>query len=162
MQQVKRSDALMLLLVERMNHLHSGPDASAKEREGFLQAVALLYDLRRRGIATWSVDPGLPVRCELTLSNYAREDAVKIENLLRLLGVSAGPRDGAPIRIPLKAGSAVGSPGDLVLEPRSIAGILRAVADLVEVPEKDVTAGVVTANESPFLASDPEISDSIE
>jgi len=41
-----------------------------------------------------------------------------------------------------------------MLETRSVAGILRAVADLVEVPDKDVTAGVVTPNESALLASD--------
>ena len=67
--------------------------------------------------------------------------------------MTGNARDGAPIHIALKLGVGAGNPNDLMLETRSIVGILRAVADLVEVPEKDVTAGVVTPNESPLLAS---------
>lgn len=154
MQEARRSDALMPLLVERMNHLRSGPEAAAGERETFLHAVALLHELHRRGIANWSVDAGPPARYELTLSGYASSDRAEIDELLRLLGVTSSARDGAAIRIPLKLGAAVGSPSELMLETRSVAGIMQAVADLVEVPEKDVTAGVVTPNEPPSLASD--------
>jgi len=154
MQEARRSDALMPLLVERMNHLRSGPEAAAGEREAFLHAVALLYDLHRRGIANWSVDAGPPVRSELTFSGYAPGDRIQIEEVLRLLGVTDATAPGTPIRIRLKLGAAVGSPGDLILETRSVAGILQAVADLVEVPESDVTAGVVTPNEPSSLASD--------
>jgi len=154
MQEVRRSDALMPLLVERMNRLRFGPEAAAGEREAFLHTVALLYDLHRRGIANWSVDAGPPVRSELTFSGYAAGDRIEIEELLRLLGVTDTAAAGTPIRIRLKLGAAVGSPGDLILETRSVAGILQAVADLVEVPERDVTAGVVTPNEPPSLASD--------
>jgi len=154
MQETRRSDTLLPLLVERMNHLRSGPDATADERKAFLHAVALLHELHRRGIAIWSVDAAAPVCCELSLIGYVPADRGEIDDLLRLLGVTQSARDGAPIRIPLKLGAAIRSGSDLVLETRSVAGITRAVSDLIEVPEKDVTAGVVTANESPWLAND--------
>jgi len=154
MQEARRSDALMPLLVERMNHLRSGTEAVASERGAFLHAVALLHELHRRGIANWSVDAGPPVRYELTLSGYTPGDKAEIDDLLRLLGVSGGARDGAPICVPLKLGPALGGPNELMLETRSVATIMRAVADLVEVPDRDVAAGVVTPNEPPSLAGD--------
>jgi hypothetical protein len=154
MQEMRRADALLPLLVERMNHLRSDPDAPASERAAFLHAVALLGELRRRGIVSWSASTDTPVRCELTLSAYAPSDRAEIDDLLRLLRVSADGKNGAPIRIPLKLGAGVGGPTDLILEMRSVAGIMRTVADLVEVPDRDVTTGVVTPNEPPSLASD--------
>jgi hypothetical protein len=154
MQEARGSSSLIPLLVAGMNNLRSGPDAAAIEREAFLRVVALLYDLHSRGIVNWSSSAETPGRCELTFYNYAPSDKSEIDDLLRLLRLSGGTRNGAPIRIPLKLGVGVGSPTNLMLETRSVAGILRTIADLVEVPEKDVTAGVVTANKRVSLAGD--------
>lgn len=154
MQEARHSSAFVPLLVERMNHLRSGPDASDDERDGFLHVAATLGELHRRGIATWSGEKGPPERYELTLSGYAPDAQAEVEDLLQRLDVRGDTRSGAPIHIPIELGAPDGTRASLRLDTRSVAGIMRTVADLIEVPEKDVAAGVVTPNESPSAAGD--------
>jgi len=45
--------ALIVLLVERMNGLRSGANATAEERTAFNRAATLLAEFRERGMASW-------------------------------------------------------------------------------------------------------------
>jgi len=148
MQEARRIDALFPLLVEKMNRLRSGPEASADEREGFARAATLFAELRHAGVANWVGEAGAPTKFELELSQYAPAHVDAVNELLRILDVDRDTRTGDSIHLPVKLAASRESRGVLALQTRSTAGILRAVADLVEVPAKDVAAGVVTPDES--------------
>lgn len=137
-------DALLRLLVDRMNDLRSADDAPPDARAGFAHTVKLLDQLRVLGLVAWVPPSGPAGRWEMVVSGYAPTHAPEVEELLRLLGIARDTRKGAPIQIPVELGVRAGGFTGLALQTRSIAEIMRAAADEVEVPDEHVKTGVVT------------------
>lgn len=147
-----RGAAIFGLLVDRMNHLRSGVDASPEERAGFARAMALIDELHALGIASW-VAPSIPNGgFELRFSDYAPAHTAQVEDLLALLDSPGATRGGAEIRIPVTLRAGAGGAAGLELETRSMGAIMLGAAFAIEVPEEHVQAGVVTA--SPAGAAD--------
>jgi len=121
-----RGTTLFGLLVERLNHLRSGIDASPAQRGAFARATALIDELHELGIATWAVPSDPKGSYELLLSGYAPAHTAQVEELLALLDTPGSTRGGEEIRIPVT--------------PRARAG---GAALAIEVPEEHLKAGVV-------------------
>ena len=134
--------ALLELMVDRMNGLRGG-DAGPDERAEFDRAVKLLGELCGLGLVAWVPPSGQPGRWEMIVSGYAPMHAGEVEELLRLLGVAGDTRKGAAIRIPMELGVRIGGFAGLAVQTRSIAEIMRAAAEAIEVPDEHVKTGVV-------------------
>jgi hypothetical protein len=145
-------DVILPLLVDRLNGLRFEAEATPEEREAFGRAAALMETLRALGAEAWIAQPGQTGRYELVLSGYAPEHTGQVEELLRLLDVSADARGGSTITVPVMLGPRVGGYPGLAVQTRSIAEIMRMAARMVEVPEEHVRAGVVAP--SPVLVGE--------
>ena len=138
-----RGSALFALLVDRVNGLRSGGDASPAERAAFTRAIALLDELLAVGVASW-IPPAGPGRAyELVFSGYAPAHVAQVDELLALLGAQASTRAGAEIRIPVVPRTGREAAAALAFETRSVGAIMRGAAEEIEVPAEHVEAGVV-------------------
>jgi len=149
MQAGENLEALLKLMVDRMNGLPSGGDAARDDRAAFARAVKLLGQLRGLGLVTWIPPSGRGGRWEMIVSGYAPAHTAEVEELLRLLGIAGDTRKGAAISIPMELGVRVGAFAGLAVQTRSIAEIMRAAADAIEVPEDHVKTGVVAPTSAP-------------
>jgi len=138
-----RGTTLFGLLVERLNHLRSGIDASPAQRGAFARATALIDELHELGIATWAVPSDPKGSYELLLSGYAPAHTAQVEELLALLDTPGSTRGGEEIRIPVTPRARAGGAAGLELQTRSVGAIMRGAALAIEVPEEHLQAGVV-------------------
>jgi hypothetical protein len=145
-------DVLLPLLVSRMNGLRTGAEASPEERAAFARATAILEELRTIGVGGWSVDTAHASRYEFILSGYSPDHTAQVDELLRLLDVSAETGAGSTITIPVTLGLRAGSSGALAIQTKSVAEIMRTAARSIEVPEEHVKAGIVAP--SPVMADE--------
>jgi len=136
-------EALLPLLVDRLNDLRSGPDATSEERAAFSRAASILENLHVLGREAWVAPERQAGGYELILSRYAPPHTEQVDELLRLLNVSAKPEAGSILTIPVTLGARVGDSAGLAIQTKSVAEIMRAAARSIEVPEEHVKAGVV-------------------
>ena len=131
------------LIVDRLNGLRSGAAATPAQRTKFFQAVILLDEFHRLGIAEW-VSPDKPDgNYELVIAAYAPAHTAQVEELLALLGTPASTRDGAEIRLAASLDSRRQGDAPLAFRTRSVGEIMRSAAQGISVPAPHVAAGVV-------------------
>jgi hypothetical protein len=144
MQAVPRPD-LLVLLVERMNRLRSGANATVEERTAFHRAATLLAQFRDLGMALWAQRSGADGGYELVLSHYAPGRIAEVEELLGLLDLKGNPAEERTLRIPVAMTVRDGNFKELAMQTRSLAEIMRNAATAIEVPGEHVKEGLVEA-----------------
>ena len=145
MQAAPRQDALIVVLVERMNGLNNSASATVEERTAFQRAATLLAESRDLGVASWAQQSGPAGRYELILSHYSPGHITEVQELLRLFELKGDPARESVIRIPVALGVREGDFNGLAVQTRSVAEILLAAAASIEVPSEHVDAGFVEA-----------------
>ncbi|MGB7949390.1 MAG: hypothetical protein WCH75_17010, partial [Candidatus Binatia bacterium] len=123
MQAVPRPD-LLVLLVERMNRLRSGANATLEERTAFHRAATLLAQFRDLGMALWVQQSGADGGYELILSHYAPGRIAEAEELLGLLDLKGNPAKERTLRIPVAMTVRDGNFEGLAMLTRSLAEIM--------------------------------------
>ncbi len=146
MQSVARQDALIMLLIERMNGLSNGASATVEERTAFQRAATLLAQFRDLGVASWAQQSGAAGRYELILSHYSPGHITEVQELLRLLELKGDPARESMIRIPVAVGVGAADFDGLAVQTRSVAEIMLTAAASIEVPREHVDAGLVEAS----------------
>jgi hypothetical protein len=151
LQAATRQDALILLLVERMNGLSNGAGATVEERTAFQRAATLLAEFRDLGVASWAQQTGATGRYELILAHYSPDHITEVQELLRLLELKGDPARESMIRIPVAVGVRGADFEGLAVQTRSVVEIMLTAAASIEVPSEDVEAGLVEASaDSPW------------
>ena len=145
LQAATRQDALILLLVERLNGLRNSASATVEERTAFQRAATLLAEFRDLGVASWAQQSGAAGRYELILSHYSPDHITEVQELLRLLELKGDPARENMIRIPVVLGVREADFDGLAVQTRSVAEILLTAAASIDVPGEDVAAGLVEA-----------------
>src|SRR5262245_30314434 len=155
MQGAAREDALMvvLTLVERMNGLRSGANATLEELAAFYRVATLLARFRELGIGLWVQESGATGRYELILSYYSPGRIAEVEEFLRLLELPGNPAQESTIRIPVALGVRDGNFNGMAVQTRSVAEIMHSVAASIEVPGEHIEEGLVQASSVPLEAS---------
>jgi len=145
MQAAARQDALIVLLIERMNGLRNSASATAEERIAFQRAATLLAEFRDLGVASWAHQSGAAGRFELILSHYSPGHLTEAQELLGLLELKGDPARESMIRIPVALGVREADFDGLAVQTRSVAEIMLTAAASIEVPSEDVNTGLVEA-----------------
>jgi hypothetical protein len=146
LQSAARQDALILLLVERLNGVRSGGGAPVEERAAFRRAATLLSEFREAGMASWGQQSGVAGRYELILSHYSPAHVGEVEEFLRLLDLHGDPVHQSMIRIPVIVGVQDGNFDGIALQTRSVAEIMLNAAESIDVPREHVEEGLVEAS----------------
>jgi hypothetical protein len=146
MQAAARQDALIALLVERMNGLRNSASATVEERTAFQRAATLLAEFRDLGVASWAQQSGAAGRYELILSHYSPGHITEAQELLRLLELKGDPARESMIRIPVALGVREADFDGLAVQTRSVVEIMLTAAAWIEVPSEHIDAGLVEAS----------------
>ena len=146
LQSAARQDALIVMLVERLNGVRSGAGAPVEERAAFRRAATLLSEFRERGMASWGQQSGVAGRYELILSHYSPAHVGEVEEFLRLLDLHGDPVHQSMIRIPVIVGVQDGNFDGIALQTRSVAEIMLNAAESIDVPREHVEEGLVEAS----------------
>ncbi|NDY42686.1 hypothetical protein G3N55_07515 [Dissulfurirhabdus thermomarina] len=137
--------------VQRMNGLRNAPSASGPtpatppEYAGFVEATRLLRRLQQRDAVAFAFEKEAGAFVPVLRLAPAAAGVAEVRRLTALVGP---PGPGGRYRL---YGSGAGTPraGDLVLQTRSLLGILFFLSQAVSVPEADEAAGRVTVTRGP-------------
>src|SRR5262245_15933074 len=91
MQAAARQDAIIMLVVERMNGLRNRESVSFEERTAFQRAATLLSEFRDLCVASWAQQSGPGGHYELILSHYSPGHITEVGELLGLLELKGNP-----------------------------------------------------------------------
>jgi hypothetical protein len=136
------SARLTSVLVKQVNGLQNPPYGPPEARTAFEQSIALLEELERAGLATWTSTARKTGGAALVIHDYAGKRDV-VHDLLRRWGLSPslarGDRD---IVLPLNLAVGHTTKSELNVVTRSVYDLVNLAASAVDVPSEHAALGL--------------------
>ena len=142
-------------LVASVNGIRN-PDFLAKPTEAdprFSRFVTIMTELKRTHHLRWIEDSEQAGRFSLVIEHYAPDLAAEVQELLRLLGLSAPQQSSSRIVLPVRLALQGHEAGEVALDTRSVYDLLEILAGAVDVPERDRASGVAMDYPPPGAAA---------
>jgi hypothetical protein len=134
-------------LVSNVNGIYN-PDflfSSTEPDPRFSRFVAIMAELTRARRLHWIEDPQQHGSFSVVIDHYAPTYAAEVNELLRLLGLSAPESLSPPVILPVSLALDGRGTGGIGITTRSVWDLVEILSAAIEVPEEDQRNGVIAS-----------------